>query len=837
MRDRFRSLAAFGIGLALLLPTCAPDALSAVHGADVSVRRIDRRIGATPGRMVALVPGDFVVRGPDLRVVVGGMQRDPERRGAIIQVDTGATPEPGRLVTRLSPHLHAHGGRVPLETRAVHALWWGRQPALRVEAVAEISARQVEVVQLFHAGSVPGTLLIDTWVEHSGEGVPTPRTGFRVDWGGADAFMPGVGTLRDGAWHRADFIASDTRRDVVLLADRTAPVEAAASFEQHGASAFLSHTHVMTGADEERGAARAVVVTGSQGMGEAVRRLGWIRGEPFPEMLVTLPYRPLGSEVHVVSAAGADVVRALPDTRGRALVPLPAAYEERARSRPDRVYADAYGHARSDPVPIPPTPSPRLTLRIPRGGHIRIRAERAEDGAPISARLRIDGIHGTPTPALGPRHRAAGAGNTVVTLHGTVDVPVRPGRYRIWLSHGPEWSLLQEEVEVTETFSPRVDASLRHVVDPGTWIACDFHLHADPSTDSRVSLEDRVVSLLAEGVRFAVPTDHNHVTGYGPTLQALQISGLGSVSGVEVTTWDPAFGHFNAFPYPLDPSLPRNGAPEYQHTSPGRLFAALRRVDPDLAIQVNHPRLEGDIGYFDMTGFDPTSGHATGPYSDDFDVLEVWNGFDLAREERLERNFREWLALLERGVRVTASGNSDSHEVAYQWAGYPRTYVFTEEGDPADGAAVVRALKEGRAFVTNGPFLDVRVDGAGAGGSVSVPQSGARLRIRVQAPEWIDVDRIEVFLDGALAHTLNPGERSGRWVADREVALAAGHRFVVVRVLGDAFPEAFFGRGRVRPMAFSNPIWLQPGTDAGVPADAGAGRLDAARLGRDADLR
>ena len=143
-------------------------------------------------------------------------------------------------------------------------------------------------------------------------------------------------------------------------------------------------------------------------------------------------------------------------------------------------------------------------------------------------------------------------------------------------------------------------------------IACELHVHSAPSPDSQVALEDRVASLTAEGIAFAIPTDHNHVTDMSEAVRAQPLWGLGTVPGVEVTTADPSYGHFNAFPFPADPDKPGRGAPEYQGISPAQLFASLHAIDPSLIVQVNHPRLEDGIGYFDVTNYDPSSDRGDG---------------------------------------------------------------------------------------------------------------------------------------------------------------------------------------------------------------------------------
>src|SRR5262249_10457375 len=153
---------------------------------------------------------------------------------------------------------------------------------------------------------------------------------------------------------------------------------------------------------------------------------------------------------------------------------------------------------------------------------------------------------------------------------------------------------------------------------------------------------------------------------------------------------------------------------------PAALFAALHAASPELVVQVNHPHLEGGIGYFDLTAYDATTGSGDEHYSDAYDSIEVWNGFDLARRENVERVFGEWLAEIARGRHVVATGSSDTHTIRSEAAGYPRTYVRANPGGAHDGRALVQALKAGRAFVTSGPFLNVQVSGRGPGEQVLV---------------------------------------------------------------------------------------------------------------------
>jgi len=285
---------------------------------------------------------------------------------------------------------------------------------------------------------------------------------------------------------------------------------------------------------------------------------------------------------------------------------------------------------------------------------------------------------------------------------------------------------------------------------------------------------------------------------------------LFTVPGVEVTTDAPNFGHFNAYPYPVDPSLPAQGAPEYRGWQPGDMFAALHAVGPDVVVQVNHPRIEGGIGYFEKAQYDSVHDHGNELWSDDFDALEVWNGFDLARWQNVERVLGDWLAMLEHGHRIVATGSSDSHTIRSEGAGYPRTYVRAPLAGVGHGVDITRALRNGRAFgdATLGDAVDLN------------PGQPLELEVSVQVPHWMQVTTLRVHLGTTIVRELPLGPPS--------TSTAVGRRYrrtvrlslektgpLVVSVEGDGVLDPVVARRGVRPFAFTNPIWVvRPGEKA-----------------------
>jgi hypothetical protein len=119
-----------------------------------------------------------------------------------------------------------------------------------------------------------------------------------------------------------------------------------------------------------------------------------------------------------------------------------------------------------------------------------------------------------------------------------------------------------------------------------------------------------------------------------------------------------------------------------------------------------------------------------------------------------EGQIDDWFTLLNLGFRYTVLGNSDTHGWTSVEAGCPRNFVMADTDDPAflDDQAVADAVKAHRVVASYGPFVQMWVDGQPIGSEV-VPEGGTiELAVEVQAPTWIDVDRVELYENGTLVH-------------------------------------------------------------------------------------
>jgi hypothetical protein len=392
------------------------------------------------------------------------------------------------------------------------------------------------------------------------------------------------------------------------------------------------------------------------------------------------------------------------------------------------------------------------------------------------------------------------------TNDGRLDAKVRPGTYDLVISRGPEYELTSEQVTLAPGGFVAKQLQLQRAFSTPGWISGDFHIHAQPSTDSGLPIAERVASCAAEGLEVAVATDHNFITDYAPVIAQ---SGLDpwllGIPGMELTTFEA--GHFIGFPLKVDPGSTRGGEFLWAHQTPKSMFDQLRKLstDPDRSIvQIAHPRQQV-LGYFAQYFLDVATGEPytpTGimglfaPYGDefrsenfsyDFDAIELLTAakFEDVHTYRAPNplppgpfpdpqpvpgeivvgkdgkptfpgTVETWFTLLDRGHTATGLGASDAHHLLGDEPGSARTLLYVGEGRDTPGGFtrddVVTAIHEHRALATNAPFVEMRVNGQRVGSTVTASGT-VPVEISVRSPSWAPVDRLKVYTNGGAIVT------------------------------------------------------------------------------------
>jgi hypothetical protein len=464
-------------------------------------------------------------------------------------------------------------------------------------------------------------------------------------------------------------------------------------------------------------------------------------------------------------------------------------------------------------------PLPGLPVLAPEGG-LTFDVRDAATGELIPCKLTLVGTDGSTDPAftkvdIGREESdALLAFNRIMSLKGQGAVHVPAGTYDITVSRGPEWEISTSRRVKIGVAGATVTARLRHVVDTPGWLSADFHVHAARSPDSRVPMQDRIYEFVADDVQMIVSTDHNVVSDYDPYIRELGAGRyIGSAVGDELTT--AGWGHFGAFPLPHDLERAGQGAVLVHGRNPSDFFKDVRTNAPDAVIDVHHPRIDSEIGYFDIGRFDARGDRAErAGFSWDFDAVEVMNGYQDPVRRSVDRVVDDWFALLNHDHLVTATGNSDTHHLNFNIGGYPRNYVKVQDDHPSvvDGKQLARALKGHHALFTTGPFVSLLVNGGTIGDLVPARGGKAHAEITVQAAPWVSVERVTLYLNGQEAKRwqVPPGTDAVRF-HDKLDLETPRDGYIVVRVDGEKSLAPVVGDRRTftaYPFALTNPVFL-----------------------------
>jgi len=332
------------------------------------------------------------------------------------------------------------------------------------------------------------------------------------------------------------------------------------------------------------------------------------------------------------------------------------------------------------------------------------------------------------------------------------------------------------------------------VVSTPGFVAGDFHVHSIQSPDSEVTLVERVTTMLADGMDFFTPSDHDIRVDYGPTLTAMGVTDLISTApSAEITTFD--YGHFNAWPVPIDPMQVNGGGIDWGRAgvppgmdfpsfgsydlSPAEIYAAAHSI-PGAMIQINHIR-----SHFNTDGLDiDTAEGGTGPpqshtppdkrrlnptltnlFDPGFDALEVWIGTD-GRTGDLQHfvgeNLGDWFNLMNQGILPSGTADSDTHQRRTTELN-ARNWIASSVTDPSllGGQATTLAANvvAGRSYGSNALFMSVNAfapstgqsAGLGIGQStiLSTSDGAVNITVDVKSPLWAEFDKVQFFVNAA----------------------------------------------------------------------------------------
>lgn len=511
------------------------------------------------------------------------------------------------------------------------------------------------------------------------------------------------------------------------------------------------------------------------------------------------------------------------DSRGHCVTHLPAGRY--------RIRAEAIGHQPTERT-IEVTAQPgRHVFSLGQSSAVEA-IVRDQDGAPIPFKMTINGSN-VDDPSFGPDSADGSVGNCVYSTSGEVTRSLPPGRYEVVISHGPEYNAVFREVEVGVGEPQRIAATLERVVDTSGWVSAELHSHSSPSGDNTSSQLGRVENLVCEHLEFAPCTEHQRIDSYDDQLEILGATRLmATCSGMELTGSPLPINHQNAFPLRSVPMTQSGGGPRTD-TNPVVQIQRLAMWDDGAAkvVQGNHPTFPQLLRDRDLDGRDD-GGFAS--MLDYMDVIEVHPPEDIFAEfadqpaDEAQRNrMHHWMQLIKSGRRIPGVVNTDAH---YNWhgSGALRNWVQSSTDDPAEIKIeeMIEHLEQGQIIMSTGPFMSVQLlanaldQPAEVGNTVDLINGEAELAIQVQCPNWLDVNRVDVFIGGERQPQLTQTRRThpasfgdGVVKFDQRIPIdVAEDTFVIVAAIGEGLNlQRVMGAqyGNRPPVVVSNPIYVR----------------------------
>jgi hypothetical protein len=171
--------------------------------------------------------------------------------------------------------------------------------------------------------------------------------------------------------------------------------------------------------------------------------------------------------------------------------------------------------------------------------------------------------------------------------------------------------------------------------------------------------------------------------------------------------------------------------------------------------------------------------------------------------------FFPWYAVLNNGLRITATGGEDSISSMHtsKLVGSARTYVYT--GDRGlDAEAWFEGLRAGRAFVSTGPLVELTVNGRMPGDELALPAGGGEVEVSGRVRSITPLDSVSLIFNGEPVETIpvSADRKSADFTKKLKVS---GSGWYHLRAEGK--PEERYPLDTAFAQGFTNPVWVTVG--------------------------
>lgn len=381
---------------------------------------------------------------------------------------------------------------------------------------------------------------------------------------------------------------------------------------------------------------------------------------------------------------------------------------------------------------------------------VHLRINDAATGQPTPVRLRItdnDGRYYAPYGRL--TEFATGVNQDVggnvqigakkwAYIDGTCEILLPPGKLHIEISKGPEYKPIDEE---TTLLAGKM--SMRFTIE--RW--CDMRKEGWYSGDTRVHFMSPDAALLegqAEDLAVVnlLATEHERAFTNIISFSGQAFSRSAGGCGVAVNTLNRARGlgqlgllHCHRVVYPLTVDCDSDGSWILAD------WCGQCHRKNGLVVWTN-PSLGGTDACCDEALADLILG--------DIDAIE-WTEMDFTGLSN------DYYFLCDAGQFASPVGGSGKCSNVGQ-LGFPRTYAFLPETTDFTYTDWIEAIRAGRTFITNGPIVQIIIDGVVPNSRLEVSADKADLEISVYAKGDTRFDRVELLWNGEIVASATPDQ-------------------------------------------------------------------------------
>ena len=400
-----------------------------------------------------------------------------------------------------------------------------------------------------------------------------------------------------------------------------------------------------------------------------------------------------------------------------------------------------------------------------------------------------------------------GSGTPFFFSDGEFEVEAQRGRTDILVERGTEYEPARVVVETPATGVVDVEIPIKRWYYPQEdgWYPGNTHIHYDEKEtrpDDRLAVDCSVEGYNVTAVsvldRRQLPYASNKypigvMNEFTTSHHVLDIGEENRHYG-DKSPWGFGYGHVMFL----------NIRNLVQPVSRGHILTA--QFDPDyppLCVCCDEARDQGGIVIWCHNGRGMEA-----PVAAALGKLDAFNLFD---PYWMDPEYDLWYKLLNCGIRLPASTGTDWFVCSNN-----RVYVQLDDGG-FSYTSWIEGMQAGRTYITNGPAVDLQVNGLPIGSTVALDGGAGEVEAEVAFRSYYPIDAAEIVVDGAVVHREEwlGGPREGTFKYETRFE---NDGWIAVRLFGnarDSFDQSLY--------AHSSPIYVRCGR-------APAARPEAARL-------